>query len=257
MALLIPELPRCSAFELAAAVRRTITEGPTASVAQGLSGKLPSTDALREAGHQVAAGEALDENARALALLEAPYIVAASDGLEAQERQAFSALIAHLVGSAPADAVCDVLDWFDQRLAAEGVEARIAHIAGYFESRREREQVLGFATLLALADRRLAVSEQDVLLRLSEALGFKRAEVQMLVHQISLRLERAMAVSLQPIASAPPDDDLIDDDDRETQIPEAPRAGSDPGDEGGAPDGELDDEEPVTPARTPPTERSS
>lgn len=258
MAFLIPELPRCSAFELAAAVRRTITEGPTAGAAKGLSGKLPSSDALREAGDTVAAREAHGENARALALLEAPYIVAASDGLEPQERQAFSALITHLVGSAPADAVCDVLDWFDQRLAEEGVDARIAYIADHFESRREREQVLGFSTLLALADRRLALSEQTVLLRLAEALGFKRAEVQMLVHQISLRLERAMAVSLQPIPSAPPDDEpiledeSIPDDERETQVPETPRAGSRRGAEASAPD-----EPPPSPGRVPPTERSS
>lgn len=233
VALLIPELPQCSAFELAAAVRRTITEGPASRAATSLEGRLPTSEALREAGDQLA--EARHDNAKALALLEAPYLVAASDGLEPQERQALSALIAHLVGTAAPEAVCDVLEWFDARLAEEGLETRMDHIAKSFESRREREQVLGFAALLALADRRLALSEQQTLLQLAEVLGFKRAELQMLVHKISLRLERAMAVSIMPMP-IPPEDEI--DEAPATPVPVTPPAGSHAG-------------------GTPPTERSS
>jgi tellurite resistance protein len=223
--LLIPELPQCSPFELASAVRRTIADGPRTSPARALEGQLPSSEALREAGEQLVDADAA--NARALALLEAPYLVASADGLDAEERQALSALISHLVGSAPPERVCDVLDWLDERLAEDGLQARMERVAASFETRAEREQVLGFAALLALADRHLELEEQNALLRLGDVLGFRQAEVQMLVHKISLRLERAMAVSLRP---QPPEED------RDTPPPDTPPAGSGTG--------------------TPPTERS-
>ncbi len=236
VAFLIPDLPRCSAFELAAAVRRTIEDGPAGAGATTIDGKLPASEELpsTETLHRAAAGAREGtsftpdpDNARALAWLEASYIVAASDGLEPQERQAVSALIARLVGSAPPEAVCDVLAWFDERLATDGVEARMAHIASHFDSRGEREQVLGFATLLALADRRMALKEQNVLLRLGEVLGFKPVEVQMLVHKISLRLEKAMAAShaptVPPVISTPPVDDLARE--RRETVPAGSRRG--------------------------------
>ncbi len=260
VALLIPELPRCSAFELASAVRRMITDGPRSVAAPSLDGQLPTSDALREAGELLvdARGDlalddlalddlalddrARDENARALALLEAPYLVAASDGLDAEERQAMSALLSHLVGSVTPEAVCDVLSWFDSRLAEEGLQARLAYIAANFETRRDREQVLAFAALLALADRRLALTEQQTLLELADVLGFKRVELQMLVHKISLRLERAMAVSIAPSRLPPADPGLEQEPgsaadesptdtqasagDRFTPAPETPPAGS-------------------------------
>jgi tellurite resistance protein len=206
--LLIPELPQCSPFELASAVRRTIADGPRTSPARALEGQLPSSEALREAGEQLVDADA-------------------ADGLDAEERQALSALISHLVGSAPPERVCDVLDWLDERLAEDGLQARMERVAASFETRAEREQVLGFAALLALADRHLELEEQNALLRLGDVLGFRRAEVQMLVHKISLRLERAMAVSLRP---QPPEED------RDTPPPDTPPAGSGTG--------------------TPPTERS-
>ena len=276
---MIPELPQCTAFELASAVRRTISEGPRSTAARGLDGRLPSSEILHEAGDQL--GDARDENARALALLEAPYIVAASDGLEADERQALSALIAHLVGDAPPDKVCDVLEWFDERLAEEGMRPRMEHLAKSFETRAEREQVLGFAALLALADRRLALREQGRLLELGEVLGFKRVEVQMLVHKISLRLERAMAVSIQPppplqesdeddetpfdaretlvrVDQRDPNRDEHLDGDRHTPAPDTPTAGSLARTSETAVGGAGADETADAGTRgTPPTERSS
>ncbi len=256
MALLIPELPLCSPFELAAAVRRTIEDGSQSTAARSLDGRLPSSRELREAGREVVVGEGVDENTRALALLEAPYLVAASDGLEPQERQALSALIAHLVGSAAPDAVCEVLDWFDERLRSDGPEVRMAKIAQSFDTRAEREQVLGFATLLALADRRLALTEQNTLVRLGEVLGFKRAEIQMLIHKISLRLERAMAVSIRPPASEP-DGPAREDEDAHAASPTSTSAregetrGGSAADEGQGPAAEANEV-----PRVPPTERS-
>lgn len=192
---------------------------------------MPSSQALEAAGEQLEDVE--NRNTRALALLEAPYLVAAGDGLDAEERQAITALIAHLVGNAEPDKVCDVLDWFDERVTEEGVEARIAHVGASFTSRSDREQVLGFAALLALADRRLALREQERLISLGEALGFKRVEVQMLVHKISLRLERAMAVSIQPppplqeeYEGAAVEEGSVGEGDRHTPAPDTPPAGS-------------------------------
>jgi hypothetical protein len=200
--LLIPELPRCSAFELAAAVRRTIDEAPALDGGDGVSGRLPSNDELRDAAEQVdAAAPSRDE--RGLALLEAPYLVAASDGLEPQERQALSGLIARIVGKATPDAVCNVLDWFDARLAEDGLAARLSHVASHFAGRTERERVLSFAALLALADRRLALAEQNALVALGGALGFSKNEVQMVVHRVAFKLEQAMAASVR-IPEPPP-----------------------------------------------------
>jgi hypothetical protein len=79
-------------------------------------------------------------------------------------------------------------------------------VASHFATRLEHEQVLGFATLLALADRRLALTEQKALLRLGEILGFKRAEVQMVVHKVALRLEAALSVisvAAKPVSERP------------------------------------------------------
>jgi hypothetical protein len=79
----------------------------------------------------------------------------------------------------------------------------MSHVASHFAGRSERERVLGFAVLLALADRRLARAEQDVLVALGGALGFSRNEVQIMVHRVAFKLEQAMAGS-QPLPAPPP-----------------------------------------------------
>lgn len=190
---LIPELPQCSQEELAAAVRRAMLQA-TAAAQAAESVKLPQPTEL-PTGEELAHPPSHQDTRvdRALALLEGAYLVAASDGLEPSERDALGVLIARVLGENKTDAVTVMLESFDALLAKEGMAARVESLSQRFVDRGERESALGFATLLALADRRLASAEEQALIALGAALGFSGIEVQMVVHKVALRLEDALA----------------------------------------------------------------
>jgi hypothetical protein len=199
----VPELPQCSADELAAAVRRAILQAAAQQPTEAVVGRLPrGTDlptdedlarAAQETAEPTTRAGDIPRADRALALLEGAYLVAATDGLEPGEREAVGALIARVLGTTNADSVSVLLESLDSRLEKEGIAERMKQVAACFGERVAREGALGFAALLALADRRLAIEEQQALIALGAALDFTATEVQMVVHKVALRLEDALA----------------------------------------------------------------
>ncbi len=195
----IPELPQCTAEELAAAVRRTIQYQadqipPTSNTGPQI--RLPCPKQLGEAaaglsGQQADAAEAAT---RITALIEAAYLVASADGLDEQEHAALAALVCHAVGPALDSAAVQVLfDDFARKREQQGEVARLDAVSTHFRHRLERQEVMSFAVLVAMSDRVLTSAEQDTLVALGERFAFKQGVTLLIAHQVAGALERALA----------------------------------------------------------------
>ncbi len=200
----IPELPQCSAAELADAVRRTIHAQAEQIAPQGddapQSGP-PGRQRLHQAAAQLSRPEpnapgAAEAAAYITALIEVAYLVAAADGLDEIERSALATLVSETVGPAVnAEAVQVLFDDFGRKREEQGEAARLEAVSAHFRERHEREEAMSFGVLVAMSDRVLASAEQDTLIALGKHFEFKRGVTLLIAHQVAGALERALAAN--------------------------------------------------------------
>jgi tellurite resistance protein len=194
------ELPACDADRLAAAVRKVVErqalESAAASVGpRSLQGRLPPTALLASGAAKLESAD--PEDAEAVrhfhALLEAGYLVAAADGLDDRERAALSGLIAEVTGSSlTGERLGALFAGFEQRRTAQGLESRLAQVAGAFEDFVAREEALGFAALVAIGDCTLSQKEAVALQAFGARLGFSVGEVQAVLDSVASALAGAI-----------------------------------------------------------------
>jgi tellurite resistance protein len=199
----LPDLEGVDANALAVAVGRVIQQQTRDAAAPSigprtLSGRLPSVASLDAGATSFVRASSEDAGAARhfLALLEAAYLVAVSDGVAAAERSAFAGLLAQATANrATAETLASILSEFDSALEREGRAARLADVAARFSDFVAREEALSFATLVTVADGAISRKEARGLIELSEALGFSIGELQLVLEQVGGALKAALTGS--------------------------------------------------------------
>lgn len=184
----VVELPAVPPAQLAAAVRAILGEG-------GEMAPLPSAARLA-ADAAAAVAEAGDaEGARRFqALVELGYLAASADGLDPAERDALATLIERLTGDAVDHATLERhLADLDAAAAMLGRHERLARVAADLGEGDRRDEALGFAALVAMADGQLHGAELAVLDELGGCFGLAASEVRTIVDRVADAVARAVA----------------------------------------------------------------
>jgi len=196
MLLKLRALPDCSADQLKEGIRKAVQQQASDVSAPSigprtLRGRLPSGTRL-EAGAEQLAQESPEDAAAVRyfsSIVEASYLVAGSDGLDANEREAMTRLFAETTGQAVDPSELEVLfARFDELRESEGLEQRLAAVASSFEDFMEREEALSFAALVAISDTELSSKEAVALVALGARLGFSAGEVQIVLDGVATTL---------------------------------------------------------------------
>lgn len=184
----IVELPAVPPAQLAAAVRSMLGEG-------GEMAPLPSAARLSaDAAAAVAAGGDPDAARRFQALVELGYLAASADGLDPAERDALATLIERLTGDAvDHGTLAQHLADLDDAAAMLGRHERLARVAADLGDGDRRDEALGFAALVAMADGELHGEELAVLDELGGCFGLAAAEVRAIVDRVADAVTRAVA----------------------------------------------------------------
>ena len=175
------------------AMERQTDDMATPSVAPGvLKVKLPSLERLKAGAREAQAEGDVTELARYFqALVELGYLVASADGLADEERQVLAELVEHATGRA-VDQAALKLHFADLDAAVEmlGRKERMQRAASEFEDHVSRCEAISFAALVAVADGKLAHTEERALLELGEIFGLSEGEVGAVLGQVvqSIRL---------------------------------------------------------------------
>lgn len=193
MASKVVDLTHVAPERLQAAIRAMI-EGQAAETLTRSGHHLPSTASLRE-GAAAVHGEGDDPKARYFqSMLELGYLVASADGFAEAERNALSTLLEQITGAAvnhdelelhfrDLDDACDVL----------GRHERLRRAAADFEDSIGRDEALGFAALVAVADGQLAAPEMSALSELGRCFEIRETEVEAIVDGVVRDIEHAVA----------------------------------------------------------------
>lgn len=196
----LPELPPCSSEVYVAAlhdvIARQVSEAAAPSVGpRALIGRLPKVEKLEDEGLFETIPPTSAEDAEAgkyfSAVVEACYLVAAADGMAQVERGA----VAHLIKCATGgglDEPDSIFDAYSQLLERQGLEARLDAVADKLEDFMAREEAMGFAASIAVADRELARTEGVVLMALAKRFDYSQGEVQAAVDQVAKMLVAAI-----------------------------------------------------------------
>jgi tellurite resistance protein len=180
----VVELPAVAPERFAVAVRAMLGEG-------GEMAPLPSSARLAAA----ASGDT-DGSRRFQALVELGYLAASADGLDPAERDALATLIERLTGSAvDHDTLDQHLQDLDAAAAMLGRHQRLARVAADLGEGDRRDEALGFAALIAMADGRLHRDELAVLDELGGCFGLAAAEVRAIVDRVADAVARALMVT--------------------------------------------------------------
>jgi hypothetical protein len=179
------ELPAVPPAQLAAAVRAMLGEG-------GEMAPLPSTARLAADAAAAVAGDP-DGSRRFQALVELGYLAASADGLDPAERDALATLIERLSGSAVDHATLERhLADLDAAAAMLGRHERLARVAADLGEGDRRDEALGFAALIAMADGVLHRDELVVLDELGGCFGLAPSEVRVIVDRVADAVSRAV-----------------------------------------------------------------
>lgn len=184
------ELPAVPPERFAVAVRAMLGEG-------GEMAPLPSSARLAaDAAAAVAAGGDADGSRRFQALVELGYLAASADGLDPAERDALATLIERLTGAAVDHDTLDrhLVD-LDAAAAMLGRHERLARVAADLGEGDGRDEALGFAALIAMADGRLHRDELAVLDELGGCFGLAAGEVRAIVDRVADAVARAVMVT--------------------------------------------------------------
>jgi tellurite resistance protein len=185
------ELPSADPSLLRAAVRRAFATAPDSPAST-----VPPPARLRAGAEQVQSDETSDSEASRYfqALLEIGYLVASADGLAAEERQALAELLEEATGKAVDQAALKLhFEDLDQAVAMLGRHERLRRSAADLEELGAREEALGFATLVAIADGSFAEPEAEALVELGRDLAFSDEQIRSLVDQVVSQLKHALA----------------------------------------------------------------
>lgn len=196
-----PELPDVEPEQLRAAVRKVLTQQraqmPDRAVdAHKLMGRLPTTDLLRQTASEAIKEEADDAQAAECfqSLLELGYLVASADGLAGEERAALAALVEYATQSTvDLDMLQLHFSDLDATCAALGRRERLQRAASTFETFQAREEAMGFATLVAIADGTLDPTEVAVLIELGEHFSFSPDQVRTVIDHVVASIKRELA----------------------------------------------------------------
>jgi len=192
MAFALPvDLPSADPSRLRAAVRRAF-----AAAADTPASTVPPPARLRAGAEQVKSDEtsASDDARYFQALLEIGYLVASADGLAAEERQALAELLEEATGKTVDQAVLRLhFEDLDQAVAMLGRHERLRRSAADLEELGAREEALGFATLVAIADGSFAEPEAQALIELGRDLAFSDEQIRSLVDQVVSQVKQALA----------------------------------------------------------------
>jgi tellurite resistance protein len=192
-----PELPTSDPVRLGLAVRSVLEHHVADSAAPSLSSESlvegPLADAFSTGAHDLGAHVDTEAAQHLLTLLESAYLVAASDGLSAEELDALTVLVAQVAGSElDAETLRTTFHGFGTELEKQGRPARIAAIAGAAPDFVTRHELLLFAALIAAADGHVARKETRVLIELSEAFECSLSELDLVVKEVGASLVRAL-----------------------------------------------------------------
>jgi tellurite resistance protein len=205
----LPELPKCDDHTLAKAVRKMIakqarevatpTVGPRALLA-----RLPKIDRMEHGAEQLFSSipPASHEDEAAgkyfSAIVEACFLVAAADGLAAQESGAVTELIRFATGEVLSHERADELfESYEQLLRTQGLEARLDAVAERLDDFLAREECMSFAALIAVADGELSEREVVALMALAKRFDFSAGEVQLAVQKVAIELAEAIGEALE------------------------------------------------------------
>jgi tellurite resistance protein len=206
----LPDLPECDALTLARAVRRVMEKqaGEVATPSVGpraLMARLPRIDRMERGAEQLFSSipPASHEDEAAgkyfSAIIESCVMVAAADGLAGEERDAVIELIRLSTGEdMGSDRAGELFDAYAGLLEEQGLETRLDAVAERLDDFLARQEAMGFAALVAIADRELADREFVVLMALAKRLDFSRGEVEAVIRQVAAELADAVKVSANP-----------------------------------------------------------
>ncbi|HHH27515.1 MAG TPA: hypothetical protein ENK57_04075 [Polyangiaceae bacterium] len=193
----LPDLPDCDAATLAHAVRAMVEKqaGEVATPTVGpraLLARLPRIDRMEQGAEQlfssIPPASREDEAAGKYfsAIIEACYLVAAADGLAEEEGGAVRELILIATGESLIEQrATELFDSYGKLLEEHGLEARLDAVAERLDDFLAREECMGFAALVAVADGELAEREVVVLMALASRFDFSVGEVQAVVQQVA------------------------------------------------------------------------
>ena len=183
----VVELPAVAPARFATAVRTMLGEG-------GEMAPLPSTARLEaDAAAAVAAAGDPDGSRRFQALVELGYLAASADGLDPAERDALATLIERLTGAAVDHGTLDLhLRDLDDAAAMLGRRERLARVAADLGEGDRRDEAIGFAALIAMADGQLHSAELAVLDELGGCFGLAGSEVRAIVDRVADAVARAV-----------------------------------------------------------------
>ena len=183
----VVELPAVPPARFAAAVQAMLGEG-------GEMAPLPSSSRLAADGAAAVAEAGDPDGARRFqALIELGYLAASADGLDPPERDALATLIERLTGSAVDHATLERhLGDLDAAAAMLGRRERLARVAADLGEGDRRDEALGFAALIAMADGRLHSEELAVLDELGGCFGLAASEVRAIVDRVADAIARAV-----------------------------------------------------------------
>jgi tellurite resistance protein len=118
-------------------------------------------------------------------ILEIAYLVASADGFASEERHALSEVLVRVFGHAIGSDVLE-LHFRDLDDACEmlGRRERLRRAAEDFVDGAYRREVLGFATIVAVADGTLADAEAEALMQVGGYMGFESAQVEQVVSDV-------------------------------------------------------------------------
>jgi tellurite resistance protein len=177
----IIELPAVPPAQLAAAVRAMLGEG-------GEMAPLPSAARLSADAAAAVAGDPDGQ-----ALVELGYLAASADGLDPAEQGALATLIERLTGSAVDHPTLERhLADLDAAAAMLGRHERLARVAADLGEGDRRDEALGFAALVAMADGVLHREELAVLDELGGCFGLAPSEVRVIVDRVADAVSRAV-----------------------------------------------------------------
>jgi tellurite resistance protein len=188
-----PERLRAAVFS--ALERQSAEVSVTPADTTRVTSRLPSTQRLKQGAQETMKEEAQDARAAEYfqSLLELGYLVASADGLAKEEREALAKLVEQATESVvEREALKRHFDDLDGGAEVLGRRERLARVAANFEDSAAREEAIGFAVLIAIADGKLADPEARVLLELGTHFSLTEGEVESVLDQVVASIKVAL-----------------------------------------------------------------